>query len=168
MRLPDPGQMFGLPGALARPLARRMQAVNAVVDEVARRYGTLHLDVARDPVTYQRCYWSVDRLHPNERGHRLIACRFHSLLAASSFGVGPAPDPEPASPPPTRREEFAWMATKGTKWLLRRSRDLVPALLGLAVREWLGGEKDSLAPKLAATDGRHVRDVMDERDAVPT
>jgi lysophospholipase L1-like esterase len=44
MRLPDPGQMFGLPGALARPLARRMHAVNAVVDEVARRYGTLHLD----------------------------------------------------------------------------------------------------------------------------
>ena len=29
MRLPDPGQMFGLPGALARPLARRMRAVNA-------------------------------------------------------------------------------------------------------------------------------------------
>jgi lysophospholipase L1-like esterase len=28
MRLPDPGQMFGLPQALARPLARRMRAVN--------------------------------------------------------------------------------------------------------------------------------------------
>jgi hypothetical protein len=30
------------------------------------------------------------------------------------------------------------MATKGTAWLVRRSRDLVPALVGLAVREWLG------------------------------
>jgi hypothetical protein len=68
VRLPDPGQMFGLPGALARPLARRMRAVNAVVDEVARRYGTVHLDVARDPATYERRYWSVDRLHPNEPG----------------------------------------------------------------------------------------------------
>jgi len=140
MRLPDPGQMFGLPGALARPLARRMRAVNAAVDEVARRHGTVHLDAARDPATYERRYWSVDRLHPNERGHRLIACRFHALLAASGYPVGPGPDPEPSSPPPTRLAEAAWMATKGTAWLVRRSRDLVPALVGLAVREWLTGE----------------------------
>ena len=130
MRLPDPGQMFGLPGALARPLARRMRAVNAAVDEVARRYGTVHLDAARDPATYERRYWSVDRLHPNERGHRLIACRFHALLAAADFPVGPGPDPEPSSPPPTRLAEVGWMATKGTAWLVRRSRDLVPALAG--------------------------------------
>jgi len=140
MRLPDPGQMFGLPGALARPLARRMRAVNAAVDEVARQHGTVHLDAARDPATYERRYWSVDRLHPNERGHRHIACRFHAQLAASGYPVGPGPDPEPSSPPPTRLAEAAWMATKGTAWLVRRSRDLVPALVGLAVREWLAGE----------------------------
>jgi hypothetical protein len=60
------------------------------------------------------------------------------LLSASGFPVGPGPDPEPSSPPPTRVAEFAWMATKGTAWLLRRSMDLVPALAGLALREWLG------------------------------
>ena len=146
VRLPDPGQMFGLPGALARPLARRMRAINTVVDEVARRHGTLHLDVARDPATYERRYWSVDRLHPNERGHRFIACRFHALLAASGFPVGPGPDPEPSTPPPTRRDEARWMATKGTAWLVRRSRDLVPALAGLAVREWLGLSRDVPEP----------------------
>lgn len=136
MRLPDPGQMFGLPGALARPLARRMHAVNTAVDQVALRYRTVHLDAARDPATYERRYWSVDRLHPNERGHRLIACRFHDLLAAAGYPLGEGPDPEPSSPPPTRRAEFGWMATKGTAWLFRRSRDLVPALVTLAVREW--------------------------------
>ncbi len=31
------------------------------------------------------------------------------------------------------------MATKGTVWVLRRSTDLVPALVGMAVREWLTG-----------------------------
>jgi lysophospholipase L1-like esterase len=147
MRLPDPGQMFGLPGALARPLARRMRAVNAAVDEVAWRYGTVHLDAARDPATYERRYWSVDRLHPNERGHRLVACRFHALLAAANFPVGPGPDPEPSSPPPTRRAEMGWMATKGTAWLVRRSRDLVPALVGLAVRECLGLGREEPEPE---------------------
>jgi lysophospholipase L1-like esterase len=158
MRLPDPGQMFGLPRSLARPLGRRMRAVNAAVDEVALRYGTVHLDAARDPATYERRYWSVDRLHPNERGHRLIACRFHALLAASGYPVGPAPDPEPSSPPPTRLAEAGWMATKGTAWLIRRSTDLVPALLALAVREWLrpGGadrDDDTAARELVPASG---------------
>jgi hypothetical protein len=35
------------------------------------------------------------------------------------------------------------MATKGTAWLVRRSRDLVPVLVGLAVREWLAGADES-------------------------
>ena len=141
VRLPDPGQMFGLPGVLARPLARRIRAVNAAVDEVALRYRTVHLDAARDPATYERSYWSVDRLHPNERGHRLIACRFHGLLGAAGYPVGDAPDPEPTSPPPTRPQEIVWMATKGTAWLARRSRDLVPNLLALAVQEWRQGSQ---------------------------
>ena len=137
MRMPDPGAMFGLPNALARPLARRMRAVNSVIDEVSRRHGTLHFNAADDPCTYERRMWSVDRLHPNERGHRLIARRFHALLEDAGFPVGPAPDAEPTSLPPTRRAEFVWMATKGTGWVVRRSFDLVPALLALAIREWL-------------------------------
>src|SRR6202012_2718805 len=163
VRLPDPGQMFGLSGALARPLARRMRAGKAAVDEVARRYGTVHLDVARDPATYERRYWSVDRLHPNERGHRLIACRFHALLGASGFPVGPGPDPEPSSPPPTRLAEVHWMATKGTAWLVRRSRDLVPALVGLAVREWLGLGREEPEPESTGSENTESENMALER-----
>ena len=143
MRLPDPGQMFGLPKSLAKPLGRRVRAVNEAIDDIALRYGTLHLDAAaRDPAIYERRYWSVDRLHPNERGHRFMACQFHALLAGAGFPVGPGPDPEPSTPPPSRMAEILWMATKGTAWLARRSRDLVPALLALAVREWLTAEDE--------------------------
>src|SRR5258708_33767167 len=74
----------------------------------------------------------VGRLHPNERGHRLIARSFHGLLATAGYPLGPPPDAEPANPPPTRLAEFAWMATKGTAWGLRRSTDLVPYLLAVA------------------------------------
>ena len=34
------------------------------------------------------------------------------------------------------------MATKGTKWFLRRSVDLIPYLLFMAARESLAGPKD--------------------------
>ena len=142
MRLPDPGRMFGLPAGLARPLSRRMHAVNAELDKVAAAYGTLHWDAAGDPETYDRRNWSVDRLHPNERGHRLIACRFWDSLAAAGHDLGARPDPEPTSPATTRRDDICWMATKGTKWFLRRSVDLIPYLLFMAVREWVADPKD--------------------------
>jgi len=145
MRLPDPARMFGLPDGLARPLTRRMAAVNTELDRVAARYGTLHWDAAGDPETYDRLNWSVDRLHPNERGHRLIACRFWHALDAAGHKLGTPPSPVPTSMPPTRRNEIAWMATKGTKWFLRRSVDLIPYMLFMAVRERLVGPKDWLA-----------------------
>jgi lysophospholipase L1-like esterase len=143
IRLPDPGRMLGLPGCLARPLARRAAEINAVMDVVAGRFGTLHFDAARHEEVYDPRMWAVDRLHPSERGHRLIARRYHGLLAEAGLAVGPAPDPEPGNPPPTRLAEIAWMATKGSVWVVRRSRDLVPSLLMMAAQErWAsrGGE----------------------------
>jgi lysophospholipase L1-like esterase len=141
MRLPDAGRMLGLPGVLARPLARRTQQINAVLDAVSSRFGTLHFDAAGTPETYDRRMWAVDRLHPNERGHRLIARSFHSLLASAGYPVGPPPDPEPANAPPSRFAQIAWMATKGTAWVVRRSTDLVPYLLTMAAAEMLGSAR---------------------------
>ncbi len=170
MRLPDPGQMLGLPGVLARPLARRAHQVNAVMDTVAERFGTLHFDAAGDTEVYDPRMWAVDRLHPSERGHRLIARRFHHQLAAAGHPVGPAPDPEPQNPPPSRLAEIAWMATKGTAWVVRRSTDLVPSLLAMALREGLGRQADqpwreqespaalSWNPAVPVADSGHSRD----------
>jgi len=139
MRLPDPGLMLGLPPALARPLARRLQVINEAMDELAGRFGTLHFDAAAETVTYERRMWCADRLHPSERGHRYIAGCFHDRLAAHGQQVGPRPAAEPTSPPPTRYDTAAWMATKGTAWVLRRSTDLLPYLLFMALREcWPG------------------------------
>ena len=149
MRLPDPAQMFGLPAGLARPLSRRMRAVTAELDRIAAHYGTLHWDASADPETYDRRNWSVDRLHPNERGHRLIACRFWDRLAAAGYEVSARPDAEPAGPGATRRDDFIWMATKGTSWCLRRSIDLIPYLLFMAAREALI-EPREWAPELSA------------------
>jgi lysophospholipase L1-like esterase len=139
MRLPDPGRMLGMPGVLARPLARRAHQVNEVMDEVADRFATLHFDAASDAAAYDPRMWAVDRLHPSERGHRLIARRFHALLAQAGHVVGPPPGAEPVNQPPTKAEQLAWMATKGTAWAARRSTDLVPNLLAMALAEWRSG-----------------------------
>jgi lysophospholipase L1-like esterase len=139
IRLPDPGQMLGMPGVLARPLARRAHQINLVMDTLARQFGTVHFDAAGDTETYDPRMWAADRLHPSERGHRHIARRYHSMLAGAGLVAGPPPGAEPVNPPPTRAAELAWLATKGTAWVVRRSTDLVPSLLAMAYVEWRTG-----------------------------
>jgi lysophospholipase L1-like esterase len=134
--LPDPGRMFRLPAALARPLGRRVQALNTVVHRVADRHRTLHLHIPELAQVYDRSMWSIDRLHPGERGHRSLAGAFHDLLAEAGFPLGHRPSPEPTSPPPSVWAQTGWMLTKGTKWLAIRSTDLLPYLLRMMVAEW--------------------------------
>jgi hypothetical protein len=133
--LPDPGAMLGLPGALARPLARRQRAVNTVVHALSERYGAVHLHAAEGEWIMGREIWSADRLHPSERGHRQLALRFHALLTEEGVASGTAPSPEPEFPAPTRSASLLWLATAGTGWVARRCTDLLPQLLRLAADE---------------------------------
>ncbi|MGW2057656.1 SGNH/GDSL hydrolase family protein [Streptomyces sp. NPDC001840] len=140
--LPDPGSMLGLPLPLARPLARRQRALNAVVHALAARYDTVHLHMADASWVGDRSLWSADRLHPGERGHRMIAARFHAPLAARGLAIGPPPSLEADQSPPSRAAVMLWLATKGAGWVARRCQDLLPELLRLAgdeVRHWARG-----------------------------
>ncbi|WP_392668877.1 SGNH/GDSL hydrolase family protein [Streptomyces sp. LN785] len=140
--LPDPGAVLGLPGPLGRPLARRQNAVNAVVHALSSRYDAVHLHASGREWVSDRSLWSADRLHPAERGHRTVAAGFHALLAARGLTLGSPPGLAPEQPPPSRADSLLWLATAGTGWLVRRSTDLLPQLLFLAgaeVRHWARG-----------------------------
>jgi lysophospholipase L1-like esterase len=134
--LPDPGDLLGLPWPLARPLARRMDAVNTVVHALSDHHGTVHLHAAEHPWSTARGALSADRLHPGETGHRLLAHAFHALLVQDGLATGPAPRLAPDRPPPGPGTRLWWMATKGTRWIAERSRDLLPDLLRLAADEY--------------------------------
>jgi lysophospholipase L1-like esterase len=134
--LPDPGLLLRIPDSLRRPLARRAHAINAVLADLAAQHDVVHIDLAAHPAIYDRRMWGVDRLHPSERGHRLLARLAGAGLAGAGLPAVALPDPEPANPEPRAWAQAHWMATKGTAWLVRRSRDLVPRLLQLAAAEW--------------------------------
>ncbi|MDT0310153.1 SGNH/GDSL hydrolase family protein [Streptomyces sp. DSM 44917] len=133
--LPDPGGSLRLPRSLTGPLARRMHALNDVVHHLSRRYAAVHAHLAHHPLTQDPAAWSVDRLHPSELGHRLLAREFHARLAERGLALGPPPPAAPDHPPPTRSAGAWWLATRGTRWVLARSTDLLPGLLRLAVAE---------------------------------
>jgi lysophospholipase L1-like esterase len=134
--LPDPGLLLKIPASIRRPLARRAHAINAVLGQLAQRYDVIHVDLASYPAIYDKRMWGVDRLHPSERGHRLLARLFAARLAEHGIAPLALPSPEPANPEPSAWAQAHWMATKGTAWLVRRSRDLLPKLMQLAVSEW--------------------------------
>ncbi|MGW2373021.1 GDSL-type esterase/lipase family protein [Kitasatospora sp. NPDC001683] len=145
--LPDPGALLRLPAPLARPLARRMRAVNTVVHALTVRHRAVHLHLAELPWCARRGLLSVDRLHPSAAGHHLIARRFHELLTTAGHPLGPPPAAEPAEPPPGLAADLWWMATRGTRWVAARSTDLLPGLLALAAAEG--------AARLRRSSGRH-------------
>jgi hypothetical protein len=126
VRFHDHGQVFGLPAWLRRPLWRRIEQVNTVYDELYLRYGGVRLDMADYPEVYRRDFWSVDRLHPGERGHRRLARAFADELARRGLPIAVRPDLDCAGQTPSKWADAVWMVREGVPWLGRRANDLTP------------------------------------------
>ena len=126
VRFHDHAAVLGLPGPLRRPLQARLAVVNAVYDEVHATYGGHRVDLgARADVT-TRAFWSVDRLHPSELGHRALA-RAHADLLGTAGLVFERPSLEPCGGVPQGwRDDVSWLVRQGVPWVGRRARDLTP------------------------------------------
>lgn len=107
--LPDPGAMLGLPGVLARPLARRQRAVNTVVHALSERHGAVHLHAAEGAWLTDRAMWSADRLHPGSGGTGNSPCASTRCSNRRASPPGPPPRPSPSSlRPPGRPACGGW------------------------------------------------------------
>jgi lysophospholipase L1-like esterase len=134
VRFHDHGQVLGLPAFLRRPLARRIEQVNAAYDEVHATYGGIRVDLAEHNETFERSFWSIDRLHPSERGHRCLANAFARRLSERGVVFDP-PSLAMDAIAPTRLADLRWMVTEGAPWVGRRARDLGPWAARMAVSE---------------------------------
>jgi len=136
VRFHDHGRVFGLPTWLRRPLWRRIELVNAAYDDVYAAYGGIRVDLADCPEVYHRDFWSVDRLHPGERGHRQLARAFADKLAARGVPIADPPSLDcDAQSPPNPWGDAVWMIREGAPWVGRRARDLAPWAARMAVSE---------------------------------
>ena len=127
VRFHDHSRVFGLPGFLARLLRQRIEELNATYDEIHQAYGGLQVDLASHPGVYDREFWSIDRLHPSELGHRALAHEFSARLDQYGLTFDP-PALELDGDPTTRLGELRTLAVDGVPWVARRVRDLGPGL----------------------------------------
>jgi len=135
MRYHDHGRVFRMPGPLRRAHAARVDALNRVVDTVVARHDAVCVDLDQVPGAYDLRAWSVDRLHPSEFGHRLLARGVTDAVGVRGYAVR-----EPVSltcaggARSSTVDHVAWLVGKGVPWLWRRGRDLVPYAAGILVR----------------------------------
>lgn len=134
-RFHDHGAVLGLPAVLRRPLWRRIEHVNSVYDEVHRLYGGVRMDLGGRPEVTTREFWSVDRLHPSERGHRLLAHGFALLVNEAGIAFAPPSLERDGGRVPSRWQDLHWMVTAGAPWMGRRARDLGPWAARMALSE---------------------------------
>lgn len=134
-RFHDHGAVFGLPGVLRRPLFARIESVNRVYDEVYATYGGLRVDLAANPAVFVRDFWSVDRLHPSELGHRALARAYADALAGTGLTFEPPALTPSGGQPCGWRQDVSWMVREGAPWMGRRARDLGPWALRMAWEE---------------------------------
>jgi lysophospholipase L1-like esterase len=130
-RFHDHSRILRLPRLLARPLRSRIDALNDVYDEIQYLYGGLQLDLAAHPGINDREFWSIDRLHPSELGHRTLAHEFAALLNDAGLTFEP-PDLD-LDGGLSALHQLRWLAAEGAPWLTRRLWDLAPA----AARSWI-------------------------------
>jgi lysophospholipase L1-like esterase len=141
MRYHDHTRVFPLPAPLRRALWRRVVALNLVVDAVVAEtiaeetgagIGVLDLDAL--PGGYDPAAWAIDRLHPSELGHRILAAGLAVLLSDAGFVVPSEVSLEcGGGREVTALHRAAWLVFKGVPWLVRRGRDLGPVIVqGLA------------------------------------
>jgi len=124
-RFHDHSKVFGLPRRLGRPMARRIETLNAIFDEIHATYDGLRVDLSVHPEAYVRSFWSVDRLHPSELGHRYIAREFAAQLNELGL-IFPLPSAACTGEAPSLLRDAQWLVTKAAPWLGRRARDFGP------------------------------------------
>ncbi|MER6768076.1 MULTISPECIES: SGNH/GDSL hydrolase family protein [Amycolatopsis] len=127
VRFHDHSKVFRLPPSLKRALSARVAELNEAIDRVVETEGIACLNLDTLPGAYDLTVWSVDRLHPSELGHRLLAQGFADLAAAAGYAI-----PEPLSltcsggVEPSAAGHFGWLVAKGVPWLWRRGREFLP------------------------------------------
>ncbi len=123
-RLHDAGALLPLPARVTQATRRRIEQVNAAVDEAARWPGVRVLDLRLVPALTRPGGWSVDRIHPSPAGHHGMAAA--ALEALRGAGRHPATPIDEVVVPPgsSRHARGRWALRHGLPYAIGHLREI--------------------------------------------
>jgi lysophospholipase L1-like esterase len=169
LELHDPTEIVPMPRLVARVCRRRVNAVNRITRKMAHRYSAVLLETRSLEDIYARDKWHVDRMHPSRHGHQFIADNFAHLLRMRGFEVDSVKFTRTNNR--SRKDSIIWMLKNGTPWFLKRSIDLLPAILILSIYELIYMarhrndvlESNVYYPDFAAQADIHINRLQNEK-----
>jgi hypothetical protein len=108
-----------------------VQSLNEILADVSAQENALFIAGWEQKEVYERSFWHVDRMHPSSLGHQLIADLIRNELNLPLRVSNTLPTKSIR----TQKDDLIWLLTSGTKWLLKRSIDLIPTLIYLMMIE---------------------------------
>src|SRR4051812_25120861 len=127
---------------LARPIARRVRALNDALRHAAASSGALLVDFANHSVGSDPRLWSADRLHANSAGHERIAAALAEALrlpGTDDRWSHPLPTEWSRSLPASLLAEIRWQRDYFLPWVWRHLR-------GRSSGDGRGPKRPALAP----------------------
>lgn len=169
LELHDPTEIVPMPKLVARVCRRRVNALNRITHKMAHRYSAVLMETRSLETIYAREKWHVDRMHPSKLGHQFIADNYAHLLRERGFEIDTVEISKKNNR--SRRDSIIWMLKNGTPWFLKRSVDLLPALLILSIGELIYiarhrnevTESNVFYPDFAAQADIHINRLQSEK-----
>ena len=112
---PDVSRYILAPRRVREPIHERLKAASDVTRSVAVRHEAVFADVWRLPDAEGRDILSIDRMHPNARGHLLLARAFALLLGQKAGRTIELPEPH-------RARVISLESARHLRWLARNAR----------------------------------------------
>lgn len=129
--LPDPLVFAPGPRLLREILSRRIMKVNEILSSFKSHEFVCYVDTWNSKKVGEKRMWHLDRMHPSPYGHQVISDLVRKELAIPLKQKKKLPIGESG----TQNDQLIWLATNGLKWFLKRSVDLIPALIWLVTKE---------------------------------
>ncbi|MDE0572814.1 GDSL-type esterase/lipase family protein [Demequina sp. B12] len=121
-----------MPRRVSAVMAERAQRVNTALRSAGDLVQVSWVDGAAVMADVGVRGWHVDRIHPSPLGHRALAQQAVTVVTPQ----WPMTARIPAAPPtPSRPAQMWWLVQHGTPWAFKRSKDLLPAVVGVIATE---------------------------------
>jgi len=135
VELHDPNELLRIPKIMKRILRKRVESVNAVYRKISEELEIVLIKTREIPDVHNLRNWHIDRMHPGERGHKLLAREVALQLRKRGWELSL---PEAGEIQIRERSvQIKWLIANGLPWFLKRSVDLLPVVLLLSVIEFL-------------------------------